>query len=282
MSSAMIHYGGRAMIYEGAEAHHFQHGKLRLWNIRSNAARMRQGCERMLKPPYVPPGRLSQVRDGGPHSKVERSVLRPLTRSSPDKMVGLAPSRFVRPFVRSSVRSVGRFFYPPWSRAPSPAPLPPSSRSSALSESLDGLRHNFFPASPTRDRARPPAPRGTAAAPTSRPRMACDVMRCHVVSCGVMRRPLDLDSRPARGRRVRVVGAREPRAYVPPYGSGGAMNLLAAACEWSVPANRAHVPPYGSGGAMHLSAAAHLWPRAAARARVGARVLPFLLARHIP
>ena len=67
MSSAMIHYG-RA-IYEGAEAHHCQDGKLRLWNIRSNAARMRQGCERMMMPPDVPPERLFQVRDGGPHSK---------------------------------------------------------------------------------------------------------------------------------------------------------------------------------------------------------------------
>ena len=51
MSSA-IHYG--QAVYEGAKAHHCADGKVRLWNIASNAQRMVQGCERMMMP-VVPP-----------------------------------------------------------------------------------------------------------------------------------------------------------------------------------------------------------------------------------
>jgi len=47
MSSA-IHYG--QAVFEGAKAHHCADGSVRLWAIRENARRMRQGCCRMMMP----------------------------------------------------------------------------------------------------------------------------------------------------------------------------------------------------------------------------------------
>lgn len=46
--SAAIHYG--QAVFEGAKAHHCKDGVTRLWNVTANAARMQQGCERMMMP----------------------------------------------------------------------------------------------------------------------------------------------------------------------------------------------------------------------------------------
>ena len=47
MSSA-IHYG--QAVFEGAKAHQCADGSVRLWAVRENARRMRQGCFRMMMP----------------------------------------------------------------------------------------------------------------------------------------------------------------------------------------------------------------------------------------